>query len=148
MKKILIISTLVLSSGLMVCAHASPSTVAPTPKTATSTTHIESMERELESLKYAFAKLTPEQRTELTKIVRDYITSKGITIPVTNEIRKEVKKEIKEIKKETKEAREDHKERIRANQEKMKKMREEMRERAKKTQNGTGTTLSGTTRSR
>lgn len=44
-----------------------------------------SLEQEMKWLQLAMGKLTPEQRKELLKLIRDYLTSKGVTTPSNNE---------------------------------------------------------------
>jgi hypothetical protein len=57
---------------------------------------------ELKTLHESAQKLTLEQRIELTKMIRSYIESKGITVPALPQV-KAVRQEIKEIRKVAKE---------------------------------------------
>jgi DNA-binding transcriptional MerR regulator len=56
----------------------------------------------------AMDKLTPADKATLVKMIRDYLTSKGITLPPVRqeikEVRKEMKEEIKDIRKNTRDA--------------------------------------------
>jgi Spy/CpxP family protein refolding chaperone len=58
----------------------------------------------MKGLHLAMGKLTPEQRAELVELIRDYLSSKGITIPAEiKEQRDAIKKEIKDLRKQTRE---------------------------------------------
>ncbi len=80
---------------------------------------------ELHGLHLALGKLSPADRAELVKMIRNYLASKGVALPTApaKELKKEIKEERKEIKQDRKEYLKKMKERREALREKMKELR-------------------------
>ena len=92
----------------------------------------------------AIGRLSPADRDTLIKMIREYLTSKGIDLAGFADKKDEIKEVKKEIKTDNKEMKQEARTEIKtirnATQDAMRMKREEMRKRVTEIRNGSGTT--------
>lgn len=86
------------------------------------------IDRDVDGLKKAMEKLTPEQRIELTKLIRAFLESKGIQLPTPSENKDQIKEVRNEMKDNAKILRKKTQEEIKAQRELMREKIKSLRE--------------------